>query len=103
MDLFKLLAMAEAKKTLKKAWSDVRFELLTRTIVRLTTAETIESELQKSVDEFLEVQKRSGDDLSQKVSTDIANGVKDEVLKAIKAYDPDAVVKPTSYEFEIPR
>lgn len=74
MSLEKLLAMAEGKEVIKKAFQDVKNEIMTSTLIRLS-GDNLGKELDKSIDEFMAVQDKT-DETSQGVSKIIAAHVK---------------------------
>lgn len=97
MSLDKLLAIAKGKEQLKKALNDVRYEIMMRTMIRLS-GENLEQEIQKSVDEFLANQKEA-DETSRGVSEIIANQVKEDILDSVAEQSPEKF----SYEVPMPR
>lgn len=98
MNLDKLLAMAQTKAQLKKAWNDTRNDLLMMTITRLTTPETLDTEIQKSLDEFIAKQ-LVADEFSRGISTKLAQGVKEEIMEMLSNPQEGSL---EAYELTIP-
>lgn len=82
MDLGNLMKMMKTHKSLDKAWELIRLEIFTKTLRRLTTPETIEAELQKSLADFLEKQ-ATNDELSKFVSEKVGEGVVREIYQNV--------------------
>lgn len=94
MSLEKLLAMAEGKEVIKKAFQDVKNEIMTITLIRLS-GDNLGKELDKSIDEFMAAQDKT-DETSQGVSKIIAAHVKKDVLWSVANKNENA--SPNRYE-----
>ena len=94
MSLEKLLAMAEGKEVIKRAFQDVKNEIMTLTLIRLS-GDNLGKELDKSIDEFMAAQDKT-DETSQGVSKIIAAHVKKDVL--CSAVNKNENPEPKRYE-----
>lgn len=94
MSLEKLLAMAEGKEVIKKAFQDVQYEIMIRTLINLA-GDNLDKELDKSIDEFMAVQDKT-DETSQGASKIITEHVKKNILWSVENKDEHA--EPNSYE-----
>lgn len=94
MNLEKLIAMAEGKDVIKKAFQDVRYEIMVRTLINLA-GNNLDKELDKSIDEFMAIQDKT-DETSQGVSKIITEHVKKDILWSVANKNENA--EPNSYE-----
>ena len=96
MSLEKLLAMAEGEEVIKKAFQDVKNEIMTITLIRLS-GDNLGNEIDKSIDEFMAAQDKT-DETSQGVSKIIAAHVKKDVLCSVANKNEN----PERKRYEIP-